>query len=147
VQEHNPTTTTTTTTMSTEYYNCLALPEELERLVWFFKEKLEKKEHKWKMANCSYDIKNINWGSPWAGGNLWIFDEINTEHWANLEFSYDKQKDIYMELLGDTLEDFKEPEEKRLRREHKWNMSSVLYKIKEARGFILAPSEWLEGLE
>jgi hypothetical protein len=117
------------------YYNCLALPEELERLVWFFKEELEykdnKKAHKWKMSNCRYEIKNINWGSPWSGGNLWIFDETYTEYDANLEFSYEEQKDIYIELLGDTLYDFEDGEKKRLTRQSRWIMSSVLYQIKK----------------
>ena len=117
--------------MSTEYYDCLALPEELERLVWLFKEKLEKKEHKWKMSNCRYEISNINWGHPAFGMDLWVFDEIDTEHDALLEFSYELQLEVYMDLLGDTLEDFKDGENERLRREHKWNMSSVHRQLKD----------------
>ena len=57
----------------TEYYNCLALPQDLELLVFRFKWELEKKDHQKTFVDCinainklNYDLLNIDPKDIWG---------------------------------------------------------------------------------
>ena len=78
--------------MSIVYYNCLSLPEEIERLVWYFKEQIEwKQSHKWSSDLFRMDIKSIYWNVAGMEDDDWEDDwevmsnEINLMfHWFKL---------------------------------------------------------------
>ena len=57
-----------------EYYNCLALPEELERLVFKFKIKMEKQDHQKKFKIC---VKEINFYNEALYESIYDITSIN----------------------------------------------------------------------
>ena len=117
------------TTMSASvYYNCLPLPQEIERIVWFYKEAFEftdnlkkwHKEHKWTFSLCRWDIYQLldfeyNGVIGLALGPLPHFD-------------YEMQVDIYKDALYEIFYRVKEPPRDNYIAQHEWKKFSYCMK-------------------